>query len=373
MKITYNINLEGRVFTIDEDAYRLLNDYLETLKHAFAGTENEEIISDIEARISEIFFMEQEAGKSVVTLKDVEAVITRIGHPEELIDSIEIDATDNPHGSEEEKSEYVENISINEGSTPPPFTPSSKPVKRLFRDADNGMIGGVCAGLAEYLNVDVTWVRLIAVGLCFISLSTLAVAYIILWIVLPNVETPLQRMQLTGESPTLQNIGQNVKQFFNSQNTSDRNYDTSGNSSQSAKGGKRFFDNLADFFGVVAKIILFIVLIICFPVEVALAIGLLGCIIALIALSTAAGTSFIMGIPYFNFDGTPTGQLIVAILCAIGVILFIGIPLFLLIRVLINGDKNPMKTSTKVATAISWIIAIILTFSTAIIIDGYNF
>ena len=55
MKITYNINLDGRVFTIDEDAYRLLNDYLETLKHTFSETENQEIVTDIEARISEVF------------------------------------------------------------------------------------------------------------------------------------------------------------------------------------------------------------------------------------------------------------------------------------------------------------------------------
>ena len=89
MKITYNINLDGRVFTIDEDAYRLLDDYLETLKHAFNNSENKEIVADIEARISEVFFINQEEGKSVVTLQDVEAVITRIGHPEELIEEVD--------------------------------------------------------------------------------------------------------------------------------------------------------------------------------------------------------------------------------------------------------------------------------------------
>ncbi|MDE6256119.1 MAG: PspC domain-containing protein [Muribaculaceae bacterium] len=353
MKITYNINLDGRVFTIDEDAYRLLDDYLETLKHAFTDTENQEIIKDIEARISEIFFIEQDAGKSVITLCDVEAVITRIGHPEELIEEI----------SETEIETEKESV------LPPPLpVQGDRPQKRLYRDSRNGMIGGVCAGLAEYLNVDVTWVRLVAVGLCFISLSTLAFAYIILWIVLPNAETPLQRMQLTGESPTLQNIGHNVKEFFNNQNSSNKYYDYGNKDVTQTQGSKRFVDNLADFFGVIAKILLFIVLIICIPVEVALAMGLLGCVVGLIALSTAAGTTFFMGIPYF--DGMAIWQLVAIILCAVGVILFIGIPLFLLIRILMSGDKNPMKTSTKIAAIISWIIAIVLTCTTAVMIYG---
>ncbi|MDE6028104.1 MAG: PspC domain-containing protein [Muribaculaceae bacterium] len=209
MKITYNINLDGRVFTIDEDAYRLLDDYLETLKHAFNNSENKEIVADIEARISEVFFINQEEGKSVVTLQDVEAVITRIGHPEELIEEVDETVV--------EEGEKVE-VKVESVLPPPPPIQAPKPVKRLYRDSSNGMIGGVCAGLAEYLNVDVTWVRLIAVALCFVSLSTLALAYLILWIVLPNAETPYQRMQMSGESPTLQNIGQSVNNFFKRRN-----------------------------------------------------------------------------------------------------------------------------------------------------------
>ncbi len=356
MKITYNINLDGRVFTIDEDAYRLLNEYLDTLIHAFSNTENEEIISDIEARISEIFFLNQEQGKPVVTLHDVEAVITRIGHPEELIGEMEevIDS----------KGEEIE-ISEETVLPPPPPLSNPKPVKRLYRDSSNGMIGGVCAGLAEYLNIDVTWVRLIAVALCFVSFSTLAIVYIILWIVLPNVETPYQRMQLTGESPTLQNIGQSVKHFFNKQNSSSSGNDIKASNNVASQhihqtqGGKRFFDKLADFFGVVAKILLFFILIVCMPVEVALAVGLLGCIVGLIALTTAAGTTLFMGIPFFN--GWAIEQFVALIVFAIGIILFIGIPLFFLIRLIMNGDKNQMKSSTKIAGVICWIIAIILT------------
>ncbi|MDE5808618.1 MAG: PspC domain-containing protein [Muribaculaceae bacterium] len=360
MKITYNINLDGRVFTIDEDAYRLLDDYLETLKHAFNNSENKEIVADIEARISEVFFINQEEGKSVVTLQDVEAVITRIGHPEELIEEVDETVV--------EEGEKVE-VKVESVLPPPPPIQAPKPVKRLYRDSSNGMIGGVCAGLAEYLNVDVTWVRLIAVALCFVSLSTLALAYLILWIVLPNAETPYQRMQMSGESPTLQNIGQSVKNFFKSRNGDTEKSSYSQSFSQTAPPTphkeKNFFDNLADFFGVLAKILLFLLLIVCLPIEVSLAIGLIGCIIGLIALTTAAGTAFFIEIPYFN--NLAVEQLIALIVAALGFILFIGIPLFLLIRILLNGDKNPMKTSTKIIALISWVIAIVITVVAGII------
>lgn len=86
MKKTFNINIAGSVFTIDDDAYALLDDYLDTLNHAFKDTDNEEIIPDIENRISEIFSVKIANGANVITLSDVEGVIARIGRPEELVD-----------------------------------------------------------------------------------------------------------------------------------------------------------------------------------------------------------------------------------------------------------------------------------------------
>lgn len=356
MKKTYNINLDGRIFTIDDDAYRLLDDYLETLKHAFSGTDNNEIVTDIEARISEILFIEQEEGRQVVTLKDIEAVITRIGHPEEMIEEADVVIESGRQGD----TIIEETVS----QTLPPPIPTAPPTikKRLYRDTSHGMIGGVCAGLAEYLNVDVTWVRLITVALCFVSVSTLAVAYVILWIVLPDAQTPLQRMQLTGESPTLQNIGQSVKSFFNNRNQADM----PGNQEiyampQNANGGeKRFIDGLAGFFGILAKILLVFALIIFLPVEIALAIGLIGCILAALIFATASGASLFTNVPWIEVGGEPTSMIITALLCAIGYIILLGIPLFFLIRLIIGKRTNPLSRSTRIAAIVAWIIAFIL-------------
>lgn len=360
MKITYNINLDGRVFTIDEDAYRLLNEYLDTLAHAFENTEDQEIIPDIEARISEIFYLEQEEGKQVITLRDVENVITRIGHPEELVEDIEI-KTNN------ETIEATERIHT--GPIPPPIPQPVKIQKRLYRDSRNGLLGGVCAGIAEYLNMDVTWVRLIAVVLCFVSFSTLALVYLILWIILPNAVTPLQRMQLTGESPTLHNIGQNVKRYFKSDNPHNQQSNPLESQSEDQSGGKGFADNLAGFFGILAKVFLIFVLVICFPILIAIAIGLIGCLIGLVGAAIAGFTS--VGFPGISSDELPFFT--TSILCAIGILVVLGIPVYALIRLILKGDKSPMKPGYKIAMVITWILALVLFIVTAGILSlGIN-
>lgn len=354
MKKTYNINLDGRIFTIDDDAYRLLADYLETLKHAFAATDKE-IVTDIESRISEILFIQQEEGQQVVTLKDVEAVITRIGHPEEMMEEadVEIESADG-------KIEINETITQT-GAAPLPYAPPTIK-KRLYRDSSHGMIGGVCAGLAEYLNVDVTWVRLITVALCFVSVSTLAIGYMILWIVLPDAQTPLQRMQLTGESPTLQNIGKSVKTFFNKQNNDVATPDQEVciDPPVQAKEEKRFIDGLAGFFGILGKIFLVFGLIVFIPVEIALAIGLIGCILAIFIFATVSGASFFSNVPWIEFGGISPSFVINALLCAIGYITLLGIPLFFLIRILIGKNNKPLSVSTRISAIIVWILAFIL-------------
>ena len=179
MKRTYSINLGGTGFIIDEDAYQRLGNYLDTLTQACAATQDQEVAFDIEQRIAEIF-SEKYAQGGIIGLTDVETVIKRMGGPEEIIETRRI-------RQQETEETVTETI-----ATPP------KVKKRLFRDTDNKMLGGVCSGIACYFGIDVVWVRIIAVGLCFLSASTLALVYILLWIIIPAAKTPLQKMQMTG-------------------------------------------------------------------------------------------------------------------------------------------------------------------------------
>lgn len=127
MKKTLTINLGGTVYHIDEDAYHLLDNYLANLRIHFRREEGaEEIVHDMELRISELFADRLNEGKQVITIEDVEEIIARMGKPEELSG----EGNGETSGSEKTK-----------GTT----------IRRLFRDPDNKVLGGVASGLAAYM------------------------------------------------------------------------------------------------------------------------------------------------------------------------------------------------------------------------------
>ncbi|MGB0177807.1 MAG: PspC domain-containing protein, partial [Owenweeksia sp.] len=139
MNKTLNINLGGLIFHIDEDAYHILERYLTTLKRQFSTAEGgEEIIRDIEVRIAELFRERTTKAKEVISSADVEEVISIMGKPEDYLDSEE----DGASGRSFEDTYYT-------------------PKKRIFRDPDDRILGGVASGLAAYFNIDPLWMRLL--------------------------------------------------------------------------------------------------------------------------------------------------------------------------------------------------------------------
>lgn len=145
MKKTLTINLGGIVYHIDDDAYRLLDNYLSNLKHYFRKQEGaEEIVNDIEMRIAELFAEKVTEGKQVITVSDVEEIIARVGKPEDF--GIADEDMDSQKRTEQTSS-------ANQGST------QTAAQRRWFRDPDNKLLGGVAAGLAAYFGWDITLVR----------------------------------------------------------------------------------------------------------------------------------------------------------------------------------------------------------------------
>lgn len=141
MKKTLSVNLGGTVFNIDEDAYRLLDNYLNNLKQHFrkeAGAE--EIVDDIERRISELFVEKLTGGKQVITIADVEEVIARMGKPEDM-----------ETGEEEETAGQDRQASSGPNYG---YREEGKARKRLFRNPDDKILGGVISGMAAYLDAD---------------------------------------------------------------------------------------------------------------------------------------------------------------------------------------------------------------------------
>lgn len=346
MKKTFNINVAGFPFVIDEDAYNLLNDYLNTIEHAFKNVDGaSELINDIESRVAELLIACTEDGSTIITLADVEQLIARVGKPEEFVEEASFTVED-PEG-------HSETIEVeSERTTPPPYIPPlPTPQKRLFRDPQNAMLGGVCSGLAWYIGWDVTWIRLLLVALTICSYAVVGVVYLVLWIVVPEARTPLQRMQMMGEQPTMENIGKTVTDSFKEEQGTNVNPQPT-TAPQTA-------GFLANTFSLLAKIMIIVGLIIGIPLLVALAVGLIGCIFFMIMWGTTL--LFGTGLPFEGdkFNDPYISQIVFwGVLCGIGWIITIAIPLFYLVRKGMNS--SPLTKRVRMFLNILWVIGFIL-------------
>jgi phage shock protein PspC (stress-responsive transcriptional regulator) len=187
MKITLSINLGGYSFNIDEDAYAELKRYIRNLELHFAGEESSsEILSDIETRMAELFRTKITAYKQVITIEDVRQAESVMGTPEDI--------SDNDGRSAREKF-------------------SSPGYHRMYRDTDNRIIGGVCAGMGSYWDIDSVIIRIIFVALILAG-GIGALVYLILYIVLPEAKTTAQKIEMKGDPVNIHNIKDAVKKEF---------------------------------------------------------------------------------------------------------------------------------------------------------------
>ena len=174
MKKVININFQGRVTPIEEVAYEVLQQYTASLRNYFANEEGrDEIINDIEGRIAELFGEILQKGNPCITEANVQAVMNSIGRPEDF-------------DGEETKvqSQLSNNQSANSGQQKQQdFGANGN--RKLFRDENNKVLGGVCSGLANYFGIDPLIIRIIFV----VALGVLFLPYIILWVAVPSSAT----------------------------------------------------------------------------------------------------------------------------------------------------------------------------------------
>ena len=196
MKKVVNINLGGYPFTIDEDAYAQLDNYLQTISRHFRKSEgHEEIVGDIESRMAELFQESISTGQ-IVTNKEVSQAITKMGTPEEF----GVDPDDS--------------ATMASGARTQTNTKSNYRVgKRLFRDRDDEVISGVAAGLSAYFGFkDPLWLRIALVVLVVLGAGFPIIGYILLWVIVPPAETASDRLAMRGEAINASNIGRVVEE-----------------------------------------------------------------------------------------------------------------------------------------------------------------
>ena len=235
MNKTINVNIGGRIFSIEEDAYSQLEKYLAAIRNSFEGHQSaDEIISDIELRVSELFADRINDSKQVIVLEDVEAVIVIMGKPEDYID----------YEDEEMEEEFKRSKSRKNYE------------KRVFRDPDEKLLFGVCSGLSAYLGWDPIILRALFV------ISTLAwgvgpLVYIILALIIPKAKTTAEKLQMRGEPVTVDNISKKVNESFSGMKEDIKDFgkknDISGERVNNA--GKQIGDVIGDFFEALGKIL----------------------------------------------------------------------------------------------------------------------
>ncbi len=175
MKKIININLSGRVVPIEDSAYEKLQEYIESLRRYFAKEEGrDEIINDIESRIAELMSEKVRKGADSITDADVNEIANSMGRPEDF------------EGEEIKEQSYASSASTASSSQQSTQSQAPPKTKRgLYRDTSDKFIGGVCSGIAAYLNVDPAIVRILFAIITFGGFGLGFMAYIILWIVLP--------------------------------------------------------------------------------------------------------------------------------------------------------------------------------------------
>jgi len=181
MQRIIQINIAGRLIPIEEDAYLTLRDYIKSLERHFANEQGkDEIIQDIEYRIAELFSVRLQAGTNCIDSEDVRKVIDTLG-PAYTIGAATAEPA-NPY-------------------LPARYEPkTSGGQRRLYRNPNDKVLGGVCSGIAVYFDVDAVIVRLIMVVL-FLGAGIGLLAYIIAWIVIPQARTPEELAYMTGGEP----------------------------------------------------------------------------------------------------------------------------------------------------------------------------
>ena len=361
MNKTVNINLAGVFFHIDEDAYLKLSRYLEAIKRSFTDSQGRsEIISDIEARIAELFSERIQNEKQVVGIKLVDEVITIMGQPED----------------------YLVDDEIFEDEPQPRQSYSSRTTKKLFRDTVNSYIGGVAAGLSHYFGIDAIWMRLLWILLTIGSGGTFILIYLIFWALVPEAVTTAEKLTMTGDPVNITNIEKKIKDGIDTVSEKVRNVDlkkhgekikegidsVSDNISETVKNvdfqkqGNKLKSSSQNFFDTLGTIIMFFLKVITKFIGVILIIVGISTLISLIVAFFTVGITDAVHFPGMDFIDAANSANIPLWLISMLIFFAIGIPFFFVfylgLKILVNNLKS-IGNIAKFTLLGIWLMAII--------------
>lgn len=332
MKKNITINLCGRLFQIDEDAYELLQHYIESLRHSFGKSEGgDEIVDDIEARIAELFTELREQGNEAITIDHVKAIISRIGEPEQLTENEESDKSDKAHKFDSFNSAaqgVYDNVRKRTSG------------KKLFRNPNDKMVAGVLSGLAKYTDTDpVIWRLLTVLFSAFYGVGI--IIYIVLAIILPEARTPEQLLQMEGKAVTPQHLADIVV-----------------DKDQSTTQQPNLFRSL---FAIILKILFGFFVGIASIIAIILFCGFLFALVVLISALTFPVNSYMP----FSLQAMGLAELyetnpMILIIFVFSLFMMLLIPIYAIVHMLLSLSKKvqPMGIAQRIAWILLWIVAL---------------
>ena len=326
-----NVSMAGVAFVLDSEGYELLKDYLVRIEVAYKDDpDGAEILSDIEARVSELI-LNRQSSDMIVSPELIREIIGQLGGPDGV-------TAQGPAGG----AEIPENGADNAIS------------RRLYRNPDGAKLGGVCNGLATYFRVDPTLVRLLCCSplLILVVISVIPVVnalcgffgtligvsfllYLILWFAIPKARTPRQRLEMTGERITASSIRRNISADLNDARPSPRN--------------ERTASVFSELLYVTGRVLLFCIKAFLLLIGAVLGLVVLGLVVGLVTMLIGGAA---VGFP-FALAG---GSLLIPVLIVLGIVLPLGIVVYLLLKLVFNLRSR--RTTLSVLFGI-WVLILI--------------
>jgi phage shock protein PspC (stress-responsive transcriptional regulator) len=255
----------------------------------------------------------------------------------------------------EDETTFEKKESVGNASEP---SIKEKVIRRFFRNPDDRILGGVCGGLAAYLGWDPTPIRLLLFLLMFLYGVTIPI-YCILWLIVPMARTATEKLQMRGESITVENIGKTVTDGFEKVSNSVNDYISSGKPRTALQ---KIADALVDILGVVLKGAVILLGIILFPPLLIVLFILIVVIGALIVGALGGGFGILYSIlPSANWEMINSYPEWMLILASISTVLLIGIPVLSLIYSICSQifRFKPVPNGIKMTLLVLWLICII--------------
>lgn len=341
MKKTVSINLGGRAFIIEDEGFVILDTYLKQLKRSFADDPSvDELVNDIEVSIADKFAEKIGQFKQVITAEDAQSVIDVMGHVEEITDvDVQHQETSQTNNEESAKNQIP---------------------KRLYRDADDVVIAGVCSGLAAYFGIDPVFFRVGFAVLGFFSGFGILL-YIILWISLPVAETSAQKLEMRGKPTNVNEIKELVKEKAQDMKKEGEKVMTNMKDKQSTlyklvnspfKFLGMVLTGIKRFLGVVLPVFLWIIGLILFIASIIAISGATAAMVVLIFRIDSA--YFLTEIPLTFLSSNPLYHVGVI---ALYVLIIIPLIALAMISIGMMRRKNTLHIGMVVFLSIAWIVS----------------